>query len=134
MEAILKVNLFLTLMTVAFSILVLVYWFPGYKSWSMCTPHDLLLMGICASFLSSVGDNIFWGITWFSKLKHWSTSQWWFDTGPYVNLVFRHSIKIFAAVCHLEAVRRSQRVNTIFESTVVLLLLFVVLFALLVCN
>jgi hypothetical protein len=105
--AILHINLILTVITVLTSVMVVVLWWPQAKSWRLLAPSDLLVVGITIAFLGAVGDNLFWGITWYSRLHHWPTESWWFDCGPYSNFVFRHVMKIAAAYCHIEAARRA---------------------------
>ena len=103
---ILIVNLFLGLLTIAMSVVVLSAWLPHTKSEEM-SAHRLLLIGIALSFTATIGDNIYWGLTWLSQLKHWNSEPEWFAGGPYANLVFRHCVKIVAGACHVEAARRA---------------------------
>jgi hypothetical protein len=110
LDTILRINLLLGFITVGFAFLVLLVWAPKFIRWydrSKLGPHEWLLIGISLGFLSTIGDNIFWGITWYSKMKAWPTSEWWFDHGPAANLLFRHVGKIAAAGCHLEAARQA---------------------------
>lgn len=114
-EIILILNLLMGLLTVGVAGLVLQVWMPTVKKWDRRTwfgPHEWLLLGITLGFTMTIGDNIFWGITWYSKLRAWPTSQWWFDHGPWANLVFRHTGKICAAMCHLEAARQASVITS----------------------
>ena len=110
-DGILIFNTLLTLLTIGSAGVVVLVWMPTFllhsKSSKSLAPHQLLLIGIAISFATAVCDNIYWGITWFSKLKNWETSQWWFDHGPMANTFFRHLGKILAAACHIEAAKRS---------------------------
>lgn len=109
MDAMLVFSLFTTLVTLGFSGLVLYVWFPNLKRIGKrkLTGSDLLVIGIVFSFCAVIGDNVYWGLTWLSKAQHWPHSAWWFNHGPLSNVVFRHGLKVVAAVCHLEAARRA---------------------------
>lgn len=106
-EFILKFNTLLSLVTVGVCIFVFYVWFPRLKksNFRSFDPRELLIIGIFISFFCACCDNIYWGITWLSKLQNWETSQWWFDHGLINNLFFRHCGKILAGICHLEAAR-----------------------------
>lgn len=112
-QTVLIINLFLGLVTIGVAALVIQIWMPPVAirrhAWG---PHEWLLAGITIGFASTIGDNIFWGITWYSKLKEWPTSPWWFDHGPAANLIFRHVGKITAGLCHLEAARQASVVHS----------------------
>lgn len=116
LETLLRINMILGLMTIGVAILVINTWLPtcivhplGRKTFG---PHEWLLVGVSISFLMTIGDNLFWGVTWYSKLMKWPTSQWWFDHGPSANLVFRHVGKICAGMCHLEAARQARVIES----------------------
>lgn len=110
-DGVLTVNTLLTLLTIGSAGVVVLVWMPTFvlnaKKNEKLEPHQLLLLGIAISFLSTICDNIYWGITWFAKLKQWPTAIWWLDHGPIANTFFRHLGKIMAAGCHIEAARRS---------------------------
>jgi len=136
MQPMLIVSFYATLLTIGFAVLVLIEWCPNFKrmatrKWSQ---SDLLILGVLLGFVSVVGDNVYWGITWYSKMKNWSTSEWWFEFGPVSNLIFRHAMKIAAAACHLEAARRAEVVATdsLVMKTLIVLFVSVLLFSLLV--
>lgn len=103
----LKFNTLLSLITIGVCIFVFYVWFPRLKKTNFYSfdPRELLIIGIFISFFSTCCDNIYWGITWLSKLQNWPSSQWWFDNGPINNLFFRYCGKILAGICHLEAAR-----------------------------
>lgn len=115
-QSVLVVNLFLGLITVGVALLVIQVWMPTYlrrpHSQRGFGPHEWLLVGITIGFASTIGDNVFWGITWYSKMRNWPTSPWWFDHGPAANMIFRHVGKISAALCHLEAARQASVIST----------------------
>ena len=103
MSVILMVNTWLSALTALMCLAVVLVWMPRITGGC----HTLLLAGIVIGFAGAFADNVYWGITWYSKLKQWDTTQWWFDHGPVANIFFRHSMKLAAAVCHLEAARRA---------------------------
>ena len=67
------------------------------------TATDWLILGICFSFLGSIGDNIWWGVAWMLKYFNDPAWIWWFDHGVYSNILFRQAFKIAAGYCHLRA-------------------------------
>jgi hypothetical protein len=108
---ILIINLLLGCWTIGVAYVVLHIWSPHARS-NASVANRLLLIGISISFLGTIGDNIYWGLTWLSKLKGWPSEAQWFNGGPYANTLFRHCMKIAAAACHLEAARRADIVKT----------------------
>lgn len=103
MHTILILNTFLSALTAMMCLVVVTVWMPRVLNGK----HSLLLAGIVIGFAGALADNVYWGITWYSKLQQWDTVQWWFDHGPIANIFFRHAMKLAAAVCHLEAARRA---------------------------
>jgi len=103
MHTVLMLNTFLSALTALMCLVVVVVWMPRVLNGK----HSLLLAGIVVGFAGALADNVYWGVTWYSKLKQWDTSQWWFDHGPIANIFFRHTMKLTAAACHLEAARRA---------------------------
>jgi len=108
---ILTLNLLLGCWTIGVAYMVLHFWTPNARS-NASTANRLLLIGISISFLGTIGDNVYWGLTWLSQLKGWPSEAQWFAGGPYANTLFRHAMKIAAAACHLEAARRAGIVQT----------------------
>lgn len=113
---ILKLNLLLGLLTIGIAIMVVCVWIPpilqDLRKHGRTTPASLLQCGIVIGFLSVIGDNVFWAITWYAKMAKWPTEQWWFDHGPWSNLLFMHLGKMAAGCFHLEAARRAHAVGT----------------------
>lgn len=97
------VNTLLSAVTAMLCLVVVVVWMPRVVGGN----HTLLLAGIVVGFAGAFCDNVYWGITWYSKLQQWDTMQWWFNNGPIANIFFRHGMKLTAAACHLEAARRA---------------------------
>lgn len=115
---ILIINLFAGLLTIAVAFLVIHVWLPHTKA-GKHGPHHLLLWGITIGFVAIIGDNIYWGLTWLSRLNQWPSEPAWFTGGPWANLLFRHGGKIAAAALHLEAARRAGIIGSreLFEIT-----------------
>lgn len=116
-ETVLVINVLLGLLTVGVAALVIQVWMPTFlrqppSRQRVFGPHEWLLAGITIGFTATIGDNVFWGITWYSKLRGWPTSDWWFEQAPIANMIFKHAGRICAAMCHLEAARQASVVST----------------------
>ena len=99
------ISLALTVPLVGVSICVLDEWGPSliHEPRRRFTATDWLVLGICLSFLGSIGDNLWWGVAWATKYLNQPNAEWWFENGVFSNVCFRQGLKLLAGYCHLRA-------------------------------
>lgn len=104
------VSLALTVPTIALSIGVLVIWGPSAVRAVRegLTAHGWFILGVVSGFAGSTLDNIYWAIPWTASYFESESAPFLVSIGPFFNIVFRQSLGIMAAVCHLKAATLSQ--------------------------
>ena len=67
------------------------------------TEMHWFVLGVSASFVGALVDNIYWGAAWNADYFNSMTRDALFSNGVYSNLVFRQGCTVFAAYCHVRA-------------------------------
>lgn len=113
-----------TLPTVVLAIFVVYTWGPAAwvavrKGWPKMNGNDWFIVGVAIGFLGQIADNVFWAIPWTASYLRMESANSAWQIGVFFNIVFRQSMGIMAAYCHLRAAAladefKVRRVNLIF--------------------
>lgn len=99
-------SLALTVPTVVLGVAVVVIWGP--HAWrairaGMTRGDEWLVLGVVLGFVGAVGDNLYWGAAWGSKLLGLEGADSLFAHGVYANIPLRQGLGVAAAFCHIKA-------------------------------
>lgn len=101
-------SLGLTPQTIISAAAVVVMWLPAAIRAFNTHPgqrndRQWFLIGVSFGFVGQLLDNGYWSLPWSASFIDHPAQTELFANGVYFNIVFRQSIGIYAAYCHLKA-------------------------------
>tara|TARA_R110000787_G_scaffold17438_15_gene54615 strand:- start:855 stop:1289 length:435 start_codon:yes stop_codon:yes gene_type:complete len=100
------ISIALTIPFLCYCVEVAYLWWPSFKK-SFDEGEELasskLAKGIWIGFVSNFFDNLYWGVTWFAFYMQWPIALAFLAAGPLVNIFFRQTGGVLAALNHVEA-------------------------------
>ena len=98
----------LTLTTVLLCISVVVLWFDAakesiFKRDKAFNTESWFIVGVFFGFIGEILENFYWLIYWTLYYLELDSYEWFLDNGFYFNLIFRQTLGIFSAYCHIRS-------------------------------
>lgn len=97
------ISLALTPATITMSLVVVCLWRRAAVKYAFLpnkTAEQWFIVGVCAGFVGSVMDNLYWSIPWTASYLGLEAKGSLVDMGVFFNVPFRQTAGILAGYCH----------------------------------